>query len=205
MNQQAVAHIDGASRGNPGPAAIAFTLAIDGNSPIIEKAETIGEATNNVAEYRALLLLLNTARQLGVKSLAVRSDSELLVKQIKGEYRVKNPELMTLYTEAQNLIQGFKQFEIQHIRREQNKRTDQLCNEALDDANSQKPKPSSDGKKPTVIGEVRKVSDARVREDCLECLQSAAQAWKRGEAMPNVEMVWDQLWSILEEARVLKT
>ncbi len=186
------------------PDPLRLLLVIDGNPPI-EKSETIGEATNNVAEYKALLLLLKTAQQQAVTSLEVRSDSELLVKQINGEYRVKNPDLLTLYNEAQDLIKGFEHFEIHHIRREQNKRTDQLCNEALDGDKTGKPKPVSCIKKSRVIGEVRAVSDARVREDCLECLQSAAQAWQRGESIPDVEMVWDQLWSILEEAGILKS
>ncbi len=204
MSQSVIAHVDGAARGNPGPAAVAYTLAIPGKSPL-EKAETIGTATNNVAEYRALIFMLKGAKEAGVKRLDVRSDSELMVKQINGEYRVKNADLKPLFDEAKDLIAHFDDFEIQHIRREQNKRTDELCNEALDGGKPKSSSGSGSTKTGKVIGEVRAVSDARVRDDCIECLQSAAAAWKRGEPVPNVEMVWDQLWSILEEARVLKT
>ena len=102
MSDTATMHIDGAARGNPGPAAYAVVLARPGQ-PVVEEADTIGTATNNVAEYTALVEGLALAAELGVKRLAVFSDSELMVKQMNGEYRVKNPDLLPLYQEAKRL------------------------------------------------------------------------------------------------------
>src|SRR5580698_2807449 len=102
MSDTATMHIDGASRGNPGPAAYAVVLARPG-MPVLEEADTIGKATNNVAEYTALVEGLKLASELGVKKLSVFSDSELMVKQMNGIYRVKNPELQDLYLEAKRL------------------------------------------------------------------------------------------------------
>ena len=96
MSDTATMHIDGAARGNPGPASYAVVLARPGQ-PDVEEADTIGTATNNVAEYTALLRGLELAAELGVKKLVVFSDSELLVKQMNGEYRVKNADLLPLY------------------------------------------------------------------------------------------------------------
>src|SRR6516164_806052 len=131
MSDTATMHIDGAARGNPGPAAYAIVLARPG-LPGIEEADTIGKATNNVAEYTALIEGLELATELGVKKLAVFSDSELMVKQMRGEYRVKNEDLHPLYEEAKRLAASFVSFTITHVRREQNKRADEIGNEALD-------------------------------------------------------------------------
>mgnify|MGYP000981837456 CR=1 FL=1 len=127
----ATIHIDGAARGNPGPAAYAVVLARPGLPPV-EEAATMGTATNNVAEYTALVNALHIATELGLKKLDIFSDSELLVKQMAGEYRVKHPDLQPLYKEASELRKGFAAVRIRHVRREQNKRADALCNEALD-------------------------------------------------------------------------
>src|SRR5439155_2786026 len=123
--------IDGAARGNPGPAAYAVVIARPGLPPV-EEAETIGKATNNVAEYTALVRGLELAAELGLKRLAVFSDSELLVKQMNGEYRVKHPDLLPLYDDANRLRRVFDAVTITHVRRAQNARADALCNEALD-------------------------------------------------------------------------
>ena len=131
MSDTATMHIDGAARGNPGPAAYAVVLARPGHA-IVEEANPIGAATNNVAEYTALIEGLELATELGVKKLAVFSDSELLVKQMNGEYRVKNPELLELYQEAKRLASGFEKLTLTHVRREQNKRADAIGNDALD-------------------------------------------------------------------------
>ena len=106
MAETPTMHIDGAARGNPGPAAYAIVLARPGQ-PVIEKAETMGTATNNVAEYTALVEGLELAAAQGLKRLAVFSDSELLVKQMNGEYRVKHPDLQPLYQEATRLKKRF--------------------------------------------------------------------------------------------------
>src|SRR5579871_1593462 len=124
-------HVDGAARGNPGPAAFAFVIAAPDREPI-EHAERLGTATNNVAEYTALVRALERARDLAARRLAIFSDSELMVKQMNGEYRVKNAELKEFYDEAQALLRHFAGVMLTHVRRAENKRADQLCNAVLD-------------------------------------------------------------------------
>jgi ribonuclease HI/probable phosphoglycerate mutase len=126
-------HTDGASRGNPGAAAFAYVISRTGQAPI-ESAGCLGKMTNNQAEYTALVRALEHALRLGADHrILVKSDSELMVKQMRGEYKVKNEELRGLYDEARQLAWRFNgNVTFQHVRREQNKRTDQLCNEALD-------------------------------------------------------------------------
>src|SRR5438445_696140 len=136
-------HIDGASRGNPGPAAFAFVITRPGLPPV-EEAQTLGSVTNNVAEYTALVRGLEAAADLGLKRLAVFSDSELLVKQMNGEYRVKHPDLLPLYEDARELVKEFDSVAISHVRREHNKRADALCNEALDSKLGKAAKPSAE-------------------------------------------------------------
>jgi ribonuclease HI len=200
----ATIHIDGAARGNPGPAAYAVVLARPGQ-PVVEEAGTLGTATNNVAEYTALVNALHLAQELGLKKLDVYSDSELMVKQMAGEYRVKHPDLQPLYQEASQLRKGFEAVRITHVRREQNKRADALCNEALD---GKKGTSASSAPKagPAPKGAPAKaVTDDRVRADALDVLRSAARAWADGgPAAVPVEAVWEQLWSVLEDGGVLK-
>src|SRR5947209_20132319 len=106
-------HIDGAARGNPGPAAYAFIIQKEG-SPALEEKGTLGTMTNNLAEYTALVRALERACELGAERLIVHSDSELLVKQMNGEYRVKNPDLRALHDRASELDSQFKQVVIRH-------------------------------------------------------------------------------------------
>lgn len=197
----AVIHIDGASRGNPGDAAYAVVIDVPGRGPI-EESGVLGKETNNVAEYTALIKALEKAKHLGLRKLRIHSDSELIVKQVRGEYKIKNDDLKWLADEAKTLMKDFAAVTLTHVRREQNKRADELCNQVLDAA---KPKPAS---KPTGAKLPKKpaatVTDAAVREDALECLRSARGVWARGESVPSPELVWDQLWSILEEAGVLR-
>lgn len=125
-------YCDGASRGNPGLAGAGVVL-IDPNGDIREELrEFLGQATNNVAEYRGLLLGLKRARDLGVKKMRVCSDSELLVRQINGSYRVKQPHLLILWQEARRELQQFAAFEVTHVPRELNREADRLANEAID-------------------------------------------------------------------------
>jgi ribonuclease HI len=209
MSDTATMHIDGAARGNPGPAAYAVVIARPGE-PVVEEAKTIGTATNNVAEYTALVRGLERAADLGIKRLAVFSDSELLVKQMNGEYRVKHPDLVPLYEDAKGLVKEFDAVTIAHVRREQNKRADALGNMALD-GKLGKADPGSAGGTPasSPVSSPRapksSVSDAAVREDVLALLMSSAQAWSsRGLGALPVAAVWDQLWSILDDGGVLK-
>ena len=135
----AVANIDGGSRGNPGPAAFgAYITLPDGQA--IEVKGFIPHSTNNVAEYNGLLAALRWAVEHGVRKLHIRADSELLVKQMKRVYRVKNPGLLPLYEEAGRLARQLGQVTFEHVRREFNKDADRLCNEAMDEAErEQKP------------------------------------------------------------------
>lgn len=129
----ATANIDGGSRGNPGPAGYGVRIEHE-NGTIVELKEPLPFATNNVAEYSGLLAALRWAAEHGVRALHVRSDSELLVKQMKGEYRVKNPGLQPLYEEARALARQIGRVKFEHVRRELNKEADRLANEAMDEA-----------------------------------------------------------------------
>ena len=125
---------DGGSRGNPGPAAAAYVLETEDGTVLDARGQTIGVATNNVAEYRALVDGLRKAVELQVEDLEVVSDSELLVKQMRGEYRVKNKALIELSLEAARLARQIPSVRYKAVRREHNELADQLVNEALDSA-----------------------------------------------------------------------
>jgi ribonuclease HI len=127
---------DGGSRGNPGPAAYGFVLEAEDGTVLDALGQAIGVATNNVAEYRALVAGLERARDLGVDSLEVVSDSELLVKQMRGEYKVKNAALRELSIEAARLARELGRVTYTSVRREHNKLADSLVNDALDRAAS---------------------------------------------------------------------
>jgi ribonuclease HI len=123
---------DGGARGNPGPAAFGYVLESDDGHVLAAHGEAIGRATNNVAEYRGLVAGLEKAAELGVNELDVVSDSELLVKQMRGEYRVKNPALRALWEEANELERRFAKVRYTAVRRAHNDLADRLVNEALD-------------------------------------------------------------------------
>jgi ribonuclease HI len=125
-------NVDGGSRGNPGPAAIAAVVRDADGEVLQEKGETIGRATNNVAEYRALLLGIELAAALGAGELDLVGDSELIVRQVKGEYKVKDRSLRELYAQVKQALEPFEHWSIRHVRREQNTDADRLVNEALD-------------------------------------------------------------------------
>ncbi|HYL81286.1 MAG TPA: ribonuclease HI family protein [Candidatus Acidoferrum sp.] len=127
-------HIDGGSRGNPGPAGVGVVIIRPDGQVADRIHRYIGETTNNVAEYHALLLALERAGSLGCTDLEVYSDSELLVRQIQGRYQVKNAGLRPLFTRAKERIAGFRRFRIQHVPREQNGEADALANRGMDEA-----------------------------------------------------------------------
>ncbi|HZU39151.1 MAG TPA: ribonuclease HI family protein [Gemmataceae bacterium] len=194
-------NIDGAARGNPGPAAFAYVISAAGQS-LAAEGRCLGTATNNQAEYTALVRALQRAAELGGRRLTIHSDSELLVKQMNGEYRVKNEDLRQLYDEANALRRQFDAVTIRHVRRADNAHADRLCNEALD-GEGDKSRPRSTPA--PAIAAVDVVQPAAVREEALACLQAAANAWAQGQTKDlAVEAVWDQLWSILEEAGVVR-
>jgi ribonuclease HI len=123
---------DGASRGNPGPAAVGAVLYDQDGLEVEALNKFIGRATNNVAEYEALLLGIESALRRKPQRLSVRADSELLVRQIKGEYKVRDSRLQTLHRRAMAMLEQFESWEIEHVPREMNTRADMLANQALD-------------------------------------------------------------------------
>lgn len=127
-----VVNVDGGARGNPGPAAIAAVVQEPGGGVLEEAAERIGTATNNVAEYRALLLGIERAAAIGATELELVGDSELIVKQVRGEYRVKDASLRELHSQVRAALAGFERWSIRNVPREENAHADRLVNEALD-------------------------------------------------------------------------
>jgi ribonuclease HI len=134
-----VVHFDGGSRGNPGPAGIGVTVCDEEGTPLYELAEFLGRCTNNVAEYTGLLRGLSAAKSLGAAKLLVHSDSELLVRQINGIYKVKSPDLKPLYQNAVALINAIGNVKVGHVYREGNTRADELANMAMDSAGKIEP------------------------------------------------------------------
>ncbi|MFC1636412.1 phosphoribosylglycinamide formyltransferase [Planctomycetota bacterium] len=132
MPDKIIAHIDGGSRGNPGPAAAGFVLTDRKGTRLQAKAFFLGRKTNNVAEYTSFIRALEGAEQMGAEQLSVFSDSELLVKQINGEYKVKSEQIRPLYQQAVRLLGQFRDWSVRHISREKNKEADKLVNQALD-------------------------------------------------------------------------
>jgi ribonuclease HI len=127
-------HIDGAARGNPGPASYAVILRGPDGRVVSELKKSIGRETNNVAEYFALIAALDYASGHGIRKLRIRSDSELLVRQMQGRYKVKSPDLRPLHERASKLARALDYFAIEHVPREENRAADRLANEALDGA-----------------------------------------------------------------------
>jgi ribonuclease HI len=191
-------HTDGASRGNPGAAAFAYVLERPG-APPVEEAGCLGRMTNNQAEYTALVRALEHALRLGSHlRVVVHSDSELMVKQLRGEYRVKDPGLRPLYEEACALRDRFEHRpKFVHVRREQNRRADELCNLALD---GELPAAA-----PAVAPEVAAgPAPLTLRDRAIACLAGAATAWARGNPDdPPPALIWEQLRDLLREEGVL--
>ena len=132
MNEWITLQFDGGSRGNPGPAGIGIVVRAADNTPLVTLGRFIGTATNNVAEYKALITAMEEALKLGAKKIIVRGDSELIIKQMRGEYRVKHPDMKTLYDEAQALLGEFREHRIEHNLRHKNELADKLANLAMD-------------------------------------------------------------------------
>lgn len=128
-----IAYTDGAARGNPGPAG-AGVVIMDRHNFVVDEAQSyLGLTTNNVAEYRALLLALDKLEEQGAKDVIIRTDSELMVRQLTGQYRVKNEGLRPLFLEAKSRLRAFENVTIEYIPREQNKEADKLANRAIDE------------------------------------------------------------------------
>jgi len=131
---KATLHTDGGARGNPGPAGIGVVLTDASGKVLGEIAEGIGRATNNVAEYKALIAGLKLAKELGVTDLAIRVDSELVAQQIRGDWKIKKDTLRVLAIDARRLMNGFASAEISNVPREQNADADKLANQGMDQA-----------------------------------------------------------------------
>ena len=129
-----VVHVDGGARGNPGPAAAAAVVSTPDGDVLDEAHEYLGVATNNVAEYRGLLLGLDRARALGADEIEVVNDSELVAKQINGQYKVKHPDMKPLYAAAREALSQFGRWSVRSVPRAQNAAADALVNQALDAA-----------------------------------------------------------------------
>lgn len=198
-------HTDGASRGNPGPAAFAYIIARNGEEPI-EEAGKIGRMTNNQAEYTALVRALEHALELGEQHrVLIHSDSELLVKQMSGQYRVKNEDLRDLYEEARDLCARFRGgVRFQHVRREQNVRADALGNEALDGLREPTPRASTvhPAARPVPKPAAPKPAAPSLRSEAVTCLRQAAAAWASGQGGPAAEEIWDRLLDVLRRHNV---
>jgi len=131
LPEEIIAYIDGASRGNPGPAAAGFILSDAAGARIECKAFFIGRATNNIAEYTGIIKALEAAKQIDAKQLTVFSDSELLVRQLNGEYKVKSEQIRPLFQQALDLLKSFNSWKVRHVTRDKNKEADKLVNQAL--------------------------------------------------------------------------
>lgn len=127
-----VLHTDGASRGNPGEAGIGIVIYDENGVPMREIARYLGKVTNNIAEYTALIEGLRAATELGAKDIIIRSDSELMVRQVMGEYKVRNQGLQPLFVEARRLLMHFHYWRLEYVPRELNRRADELANEGID-------------------------------------------------------------------------
>jgi ribonuclease HI len=138
------ANIDGGSRGNPGPASYGVVIRDPRGQVVAKLKKYIGRSTNNVAEYYGLIAALDYAQQHGIRALRVESDSELLVRQMRGQYKVKSPELRPLFERASKMAQTFDSFKIEHVYRDQNAEADALANEALDETSGAPSRMKSD-------------------------------------------------------------
>ena len=134
-NKKIEIYVDGGSRGNPGPSGVGVVILDSSGKRLKEISKYIGETTNNIAEYNALLYGLEEALMLRTDEIVVNLDSELVAKQLTGDYRVRDPGLKPLFERATNMLKSFKSFEIRHIEREKNKEADKLVNRAINLAN----------------------------------------------------------------------
>ena len=150
-----VVNIDGGARGNPGPAGYGVVIEDESGKRIDSLSEYLGAQTNNFAEYSGLIAALEYGLKHGYAAIKVRSDSELLVKQIKGEYKVRSEALLDIFREAKDLIRKYKSFQIRHVYREQNREADRLANLAMDRGTGRKSESSERPESKEVVGYVR--------------------------------------------------
>ena len=164
-----VAHIDGGARGNPGPAGYGVVIEDEMGRPVVELSNFLGKQTNNYAEYSGLLAALTYATRYGFKALKVYSDSELMVKQINGQYKVNNPALKELHGRAIKMIEDLEAFEINHVLREKNREADWLANRAMDLGTKAQAETDAQKSAPVAAATVNEVSGI-VRNGVVEFL-----------------------------------
>jgi ribonuclease HI len=192
-------YTDGGSRGNPGPAAYAYVIKRPGHADLEVKC-FLGSTTNNIAEYTGMLKALEHAKQLGGKKLHVNSDSELMVKQMNGVYRVKNEGLLPLFTKASQLRKQFDVVTFKHIYREENTQADALCNEAMDDRS---PLPAEieleiGAAKPSIEKPPVATEELTPLMEALALLKKSAARWAKGDANnPPPAEVLNRLYEIM--------
>jgi ribonuclease HI len=203
MDAPFLIHTDGASRANPGPAAFSYVIERPGE-PDVEEMGRLRDTTNNVAEYTAMIRALDHALQLGGRKVVLRSDSELMVQQMSGKYKVKNEGLLPLYRKACSLVAKFESVKFEHVRREYNKRADALCNEALDSGAPFFPLPTADAESstPKAAAPAKPNADA-TRDKALAFLKDAVRSWvdEGDEKEPSPEAVLDRLWAMFRESK----
>jgi ribonuclease HI len=167
MKETLTLQFDGGSRGNPGPAGIGVVISAEDGTSLITLGQFIGRATNNVAEYRALIVAMEKAKELGATKIIIRGDSELIIKQMRGEYRVKHPDMKVLHAQAQKLLHEFEHARIEHNLRHKNELADKLANLAMDkraDVTDVDSVGSGPSETPAALGS--KIGD---RFDCPKC------------------------------------
>ena len=164
MDETLTLQFDGGSRGNPGPAGIGIVVRAADGTPLVTLGRFVGRCTNNVAEYRALITAMEEAKKLGAKRILIRGDSELIIKQMKGQYRVKHPDMKVLYEEAQGLIHTFEQAKIEHNLRHKNELADKLANLAMD-----RRKDVTDADESPLDAPAAVATKAGERFDCPKC------------------------------------
>jgi ribonuclease HI len=191
---------DGGSRGNPGPAAYAYVIKRPGQ-PDIEEMAYLGQSTNNIAEYTGLVKAFEHAKELGGKKLIVNSDSELMVKQMNGQYKVKNEGLRPLYEQAAKLRKHFEAVTIKHVYREQNAQADALCNEAMDNPRDSKPRTPEARDSDRVMKPPKAGAPAMTPlMQALDILTQSAAAWAKS-GNPNDPLpveVWNRICEIMQ-------
>ncbi len=209
MSDTWIIYTDGGSRGNPGPAAYAYVIQRHGEVDLEEKCY-LGQTTNNIAEYTGMVKALEHAKELGGRTLIVHSDSELMVKQMNGEYRVKNEGLRPLYQQAVKLRAQFDKVTFKHVYREQNAQADALCNEAMDNPREARPRiplpsPSTPGEGPGVSAVPTKkgtpAEEPTPQHQAIALLRQSAEQWAKGDATnPDPASVWLQLCLLMKKS-----
>jgi ribonuclease HI len=198
MNDTWTIFTDGGSRGNPGPAAYAYVIKRPGVADIEGKAY-LGSTTNNIAEYTGLVKALEHAKALGAKKLIVNSDSELMVKQMNGQYKVKNEGLRPLFQKASELRRAFELVTIKHIYRDQNSQADALCNEAMDDRAPAAESIVIKMEAAPLIEQTSAPNGLTASMRALDLLKQSAKHWARGNASdPPPADVLNQIVEILD-------